>query len=301
MAEKSDTPIRRVRKIKKAAPHGGAWKIALADFALAMMAFFMVLWIMSVASPEELAAIEGYFNDPKGIGTAGHSNNPIDLGGSPAKSNQHKLDLLLPDPGSVKTPEKTDLNEEASATKEKAELVETISNMMQEVEVLKSVESNIKIDITPDGVRITLLDNENKPMFSKGSGQLTPEFEAVLLNVGQVISQLKNQIVIAGHTDSSTYSTGPIGNWELSAMRANEARRLLEEGGVRDANMAQVVGLADSVPYDKEDPTGATNRRVSLILLTDEGYRAMVERNRRSYSEVEVEQKNQPLKAEDVF
>lgn len=115
MADKSANPIRRVRKIKKAAPHGGAWKIALADFALAMMAFFMVLWIMSVASPEELAAIEGYFNDPQGIGTAGHSNNPIDLGGSPAKSNQHKLDLLLPEPGSVKTPELTDLEEEASA------------------------------------------------------------------------------------------------------------------------------------------------------------------------------------------
>ena len=303
MAETSGMVIRRIRRVKKGGHHGGAWKIALADFALAMMAFFMVLWIMSVASPEELSAIQGYFNDPKGIGTAGHSNNPIDLGGSPAKSNEHKLDLLLPEPGSVKTPEILDSEEIAtSEKKESEELVETITEMMQELDVLQAVESNLKIDITPDGVRITLLDDENKPMFAKGSGQLLPEFEAVLLNIGQIISTLRNQIVISGHTDSSPYSVGALGNWELSSMRANEARRLLEEGGVRDAKIAQVIGLADSVPYNKEEPTSAANRRMSLILLTDEAFREMVERNRRSYSENEVQQKEPfKLQAKDVF
>ena len=300
MAETSGMIVRRVRKIKKGGHHGGAWKIALADFAIAMMAFFMVLWIISVASPEELSAIEGYFNDPVGVGTAGHSNNPIDLGGSPAKSNQHKLDLLLPEPGSVMDPDDADSEETAKAEAEKKELVETIGSMMQEINILQAVESNLKVDITPDGVRITLLDDENKPMFSKGSGQLLPEFEAVLLNIGQMISQLSNNIVISGHTDSSIYSVGAIGNWELSSMRANESRRLLEEGGVSNARVAQVIGLSDSIPYDKEDPTSDANRRISLILLTDDAYREMIERNRHSYAETKQEEPFE-LKAEDVF
>lgn len=300
MAEKSGMIVRRVRKIKKGGHHGGAWKIALADFALAMMAFFMVLWIISVASPEELAAIQGYFNDPKGVGTAGHGTVPIDLGGSPARSDEHKLDLMLPEPGSVDDPEDTEAEEIARAEQEKMQMMETVATLMNDLNIIQSVESNLKVDITPDGVRITLLDDENKPMFSKGSGQLLPEFEAVLLNIGQILSQLGNHVVISGHTDSTAYGSGPIGNWELSSMRANESRRLLEEGGLSDAHIAQVIGLADSVPYDKQDPTSATNRRISLILLTDDAYEEMVNRNRLSYAE---SQQSEPveLKAEDVF
>lgn len=287
MPEVSGTIIRRVKKVKKAAHHGGAWKIALADFALAMMAFFLVLWIINVSSPEELAAIQGYFNDPKGMSTAGYSNHPIDLGGSPATSEESKLDLNLPEPGSVRNPDSVEdqanSNHDQVAEQEKEELAAMLGRRLEANKAFEALQENLRIEITPDGIRVTLLDKINKPMFAQGSGRLMPDFEIALLNIGQVLSGLKNHLVISGHTDSSSYSMAGLGNWELSSMRANESRRLLRDGGIGDDRFAQVIGLADTVPYENGLPEAGINRRVSIILLTSAAYKRMLERNRLSF------------------
>lgn len=285
-----DPVIRRVKRIKKAGHHGGAWKIALADFALAMMAFFLVLWIINVASPEELAAIEGYFNDPKGMSTAGYSANPIDLGGSPAKSTEKKLDLDLPDPGS--TPQLTD--EQAMRTGNDGVELEKMNAMLVEqfrsLDRVQSNNHNMRIEITPDGVRITLIDDPDKPMFERGSAELVPDMENTLLSMAAVFGMVPNPIVITGHTDASTFSEGGYeDNWDLSSARANSAKRALLEGGLQVRRVAQVIGLADTVPYNRLDPQSPENRRISITLLTDAAYKRLLESARRRFGGEQAE------------
>ncbi|MEP3349650.1 MAG: flagellar motor protein MotB [Marinomonas sp.] len=276
--------IRRVKKIKKGGHHGGAWKIALADFALAMMALFLVLWLLSVASPEELASIEGYFQDPLGASTAGYSANPIDLGGSPAKSKDKKLDTQLPEPGSTDVP----INDNALGNGAEADEANSINDLLQEEleksNIVLSQENNLRIEITPLGVRITLLDSPDKPMFERGSARMMPDIENTLLSMSPLFNKVQNPIVITGHTDSSQFNDPQsLDNWDLSALRANAARRILEEGGVEDRRIAQVIGLADSVPYNRFDTDSAENRRISITLLTDDAYKKMLDQNRRNF------------------
>lgn len=285
-----DPVIRRVKKIKKGGHHGGAWKIALADFALAMMAFFLVLWIINVSSPEELAAIEGYFNDPAGMSTAGFSNNPIDLGGSPAMSAERKLDMNLPDPGS--TPDLTD--EESMRTGNDGEELEKMNALLieqfQSLDRVNSNDQNMRIEITPEGVRITLIDDPDKPMFERGSAQLVPDMENTLMSMAAVFSMIENPVVITGHTDASGFTgTGLFDNWDLSSLRANAAKKALVEGGLEPKRIAQVIGLADSVPYNRVDPASPENRRISVTLLTDEAYKRMLESSRRRFGGEQVE------------
>lgn len=285
-----DPVIRRVKKVKKGGHHGGAWKIALADFALAMMAFFLVLWIINVSSPEELAAIEGYFNDPMGMSTAGYSNNPIDLGGSPAMSAERKLDMDLPEPGSTPTPE--DANEQGQGNQ--GDEVEKMNNLLvqefQSIDRINSQQQNMRIEITPDGVRITLIDDPEQPMFERGSARLVPDMENTLLSMASVFSRVQNPLAITGHTDSSVFSSaGYMDNWDLSSARANAAKRALIEGGVASRRIAQVTGLADTVPYNRLEPDSPENRRVSIMLLTDEAYKRMLLQSRRRYGGEQVE------------
>jgi len=293
--------IRRVKKIKKSGHHGGAWKIALADFALAMMALFLVLWILSVASPEELNSIEGYFQDPMGPSTAGYSANPIDLGGSPAKSTERKLDLQLPEPGSTNI---ESIDAQAGNGADSAES-KSINDMVQEemgkMNILLSQQQNLRIEITPLGVRITLLDDPDKPMFERGSARMMPDIENTLLSMSPIFNRVTNPIVITGHTDSSKFSnSGRLDNWDLSALRANAARRILEEGGVEDRRIAQVIGLADTIPYNRIDTSSAENRRISITLLTDRAYKKMLDQNRRNFGNP-GKQPDVELSPESVF
>lgn len=293
--------IRRVKKVKKGGHHGGAWKIALADFALAMMAFFLVLWIMSVASPEELKSIEGYFQDPMGASTAGYSANPIDLGGSPAKSTEKKLDLQLPESGSVDIQSRETQKGNGPDTAES----KSISNMLQEemskMNVLFSQQKNMRIEITPLGVRITLLDDPDKPMFERGSARMMPDIENTLLSMSAIFNKMTNPIVITGHTDSSQFSgSGRIDNWDLSALRANAARHILEEGGVEDKRIAQVIGLSDTIPYNRFDTDSAENRRITITLLTDDAYKKLLDQNR-SYFGNPGKQSDLKISPETVF
>ncbi|MEP0072591.1 MAG: OmpA family protein, partial [Marinomonas sp.] len=147
-----------------------------------------------------------------------------------------------------------------------------------------SQENNLRIEITPLGVRITLLDSPDKPMFERGSARMMPDIENTLLSMSPLFNKVQNPIVITGHTDSSQFNDPQsLDNWDLSALRANAARRILEEGGVEDRRIAQVIGLADSVPYNRFDTDSAENRRISITLLTDSAYKKMLDQNRRNF------------------
>lgn len=293
--------IRRVKKIKKGGHHSGAWKIALADFALAMMALFLVLWILSVASPEELASIEGYFQDPTGASTAGFSANPIDLGGSPAKSPEKKLDLQLPESGSTDVTTRDTQMGNGPDTAESNSLNNMVQEELGKMNVLLSQQQNMRIEITPLGVRITLLDDPNKPMFERGSARMMPDIENTLLTMAPIFNKITNPIVITGHTDSSKFSgAGSLDNWDLSAMRANAARHILEEGGVEDKRIAQVIGLSDTIPYNRFDTDSAENRRISITLLTDDAYKKLLDQNRRNFGNP-VQQADLKITPETVF
>ena len=292
--------IRRVKKIKKGGHHGGAWKIALADFALAMMAFFLVLWLLNAASPEELASIEGYFQDPIGASTAGYSANPIDLGGSPAKSLEKKLDLQLPEPGSVDIPEREKALGNGAESAESTSLNDEIREELEKMNITLSQDKNLRIEVTPLGVRITLLDAPDKPMFESGSARMVPDIENTLLSISSVFNRIDNPIVITGHTDSTSFNSGDIDNWDLSALRANAARRILAEGGVTDKRIAQVIGLGDSVPYNRFDTSSPENRRISITILTDSAYKKMLDQNRRQFGR-EILQSDINLTPDTVF
>lgn len=284
MKDKQNLVIRRIKKVKKHGAHGGAWKIALADFALAMMAFFLVLWIINVSSPEELAVIEGYFNDPLGPGTAGYSASPIDLGGSPALSLQRKLQTDLPEPGS--TPDMT--LEEDMGEGNKGEEVEFLNGIAEEIldqlSLLDESQKNVTLEITPEGIRVIILDDPENPMFERGSDVMLPDIETILLSMGKVIKSIPNPITISGHTDSTPFvGEGGLNNWDLSSRRANAARRIMEESGVGGLRIAQVIGLADSIPYNPFDLEAPQNRRITLTILNDASYRELVERNRKRY------------------
>ncbi|WP_191603103.1 flagellar motor protein MotB [Marinomonas algicola] len=300
MNESENLVIRRVKKVKKHGAHGGAWKIALADFALAMMAFFLVLWIINVSSPEELAVIEGYFNDPLGPATAGFSANPIDLGGSPAVSIERKLQLDLTEQGSTQEPTKDD----KIGSGNNGEKLEKLSGMadetLEKLNQIEESEKNVKLEITPEGVRVTILDDPEKPMFEKGSDRMLPDVENLLLSMGGIIKMIDNSIVISGHTDSSPFGGGELNNWDLSSKRANSARRIMEESGVGGLRIAQVIGLADSIPYDQFNLESPQNRRITITILNDDSYQELIERNRKRFG-FDVFEQHIKLDPESVF
>ncbi|MFK8330936.1 flagellar motor protein MotB [Pseudomonas sp. BJa5] len=260
--------------------HGGAWKIAFADFATAMMAFFLVLWLLSTATPEQKIAIAGYFKDPIGFSESG-TPYVIDLGGSPQLAPEK---TIHPESKSEPTPD-TSLQLDKDKVETMAEQVERerlelllqeLQNKVEENPQLQKFKDQILFEITQDGLRIQIMDAENRPMFDLGSARLQPYFEDILLAMADTIKAVPNKISISGHTDAKPYAgTGEFGNWELSANRANAARRALVAGGYPDAQVARVVGYASSSLFDRANPLNPVNRRIDIIVLTKKAQRSI--------------------------
>lgn len=281
--------VKRVKKVVGGG-HGGAWKIAFADFAIAMMAFFMVMWLMSSATPEQKKLISGYFQDPIGF-TESASPYVIDLGGSPTPSPDRTLNPedqpdaqqsatdVQPDTSSDESP--VDPHEAESIAeqmeRERLELLlQELQNKVNEDPQLRNFKDQILFEITQDGLRIQIMDAENRPMFAIGSAQLQPYFEDILLALTDTINAVPNKISVSGHTDAKPFAgTGGFGNWELSANRANAARRVLVEGGYDPDKVARVVGYASSALFDREDPLNPVNRRIDIVVLTKRAQRAI--------------------------
>ena len=275
-----------VKRVKKVAGghHGGAWKIAFADFATAMMAFFMVMWLMSSATPEQKKLISGYFKDPIGFSESA-SPYVIDLGGSPTPSPDRTLNEQPQEaPGDeAKADPKDPAELDAEQAEAKAEEVERerLELLLQELQTkveqdpqLQRFKDQILFEITQDGLRIQIVDAENRPMFALGSAQLQPYFEDILFALTDTIKTVPNKISISGHTDAKPFAgAGGFGNWELSANRANAARRVLIAAGYDDAQVARVVGYASSALFDRDDPFNPVNRRIDIVVLTKKAQR----------------------------
>ena len=277
MPEDKKQPI-VVKRIKKghAAHHGGSWKVAYADFVTAMMAFFLLLWLLSQVDQTQREGISEWFKNPTGIqGPGGASTSMIKLGGA--------LDLPRGEQNNKRhEQDKAQVVKIVKFEQDKRrleQLLEEVRSAIQKSQALKPFKDQMFIDITPEGLRIQIVDKENRPMFSSGSAVLKPYTRRILQDLARIINKVPNSISISGHTDATPFVSGytreyddieeesRYTNWELSADRANAARRVLVDTGVPKSKLSRVVGLASSVLFDKTNSRNPVNRRISIIVL----------------------------------
>ena len=262
-----------VKKIKKGGHghHGGAWKVAFADFVTAMMAFFMLMWLMGSTTPEERAAISDYFQNPSAVqGPGGASTSMIKLGGLDKDVSSGKSDELKQHEGegaSEKKDEDVD-RDEKTESKRLNTLKHDLEKTIDASEALKKFKDQLILDITPEGLRIQIIDKKNRPMFASGSAELKDYTAKILQEIAAIINKVPNKISLTGHTDATPFrSFRGYTNWELSAERANTSRRALVTGGLDPDKVAKVVGLSSTVLFDKKNPRNPVNRRISLIVM----------------------------------
>lgn len=276
MSDDSQRPI-IVRRIKKSAHghHGGAWKIAYADFVTAMMAFFLLMWLLGSTTKATREGIAEYFKTPlkvslSGGSGAGDASSVIQGGGGDLTRKTGQMQKA-----SIPAKKKTINLEAAKAEeirREKAKLEELKAKLDKKIDsqpFLKQFKKQLLIDITAEGLRIQIVDEKNRPMFNIGSAVLQPYAKEILSEIAKVLNDVPNSISLSGHTDATPYSGGERGysNWELSADRANACRRELVAGGIADGKILRVVGLSSAVLFDKADPLSPSNRRISIIVM----------------------------------
>ena len=276
MSDDSQRPI-IVKRVKKSAHghHGGAWKIAYADFVTAMMAFFLLMWLLGSTTRADLQGISEFFKTPlkvalMGGSGAGETTSVIKGGGTDLTRTEGQQKH-----GESATGRKVeDLKaaEQELARRERLVLKELKSRIEAAIAAsptLSQFRNQLLIDITTEGLRIQIVDEQNRPMFAIGSAQLQPYTRDILREIGKVVNEVPNRISLSGHTDATPYSGGERGysNWELSSDRANAVRRELLVGGMEDSRITRVVGLSSSVLLDPQDPYNPINRRVSIIVM----------------------------------
>jgi chemotaxis protein MotB len=262
--------IKRVKKGRHKA-HGGAWKVAFADFAVAMMAFFMVLWLVNATDEEEKKAISGYFQDPIAYeeGNLVPSAYVINLGGSPTAADQ-LTESEQQDPDKILQAKDIENMAEAIERRRLESLMQVIQEKIDKSVTLKQFNDQLLLDITPEGLRIQIVDKTGRPMFDAGSAKLKYYSEDILFELASMLSTVDNKISVSGHTDSSGYGNAEdFGNWELSANRANAARRALVDAGVVTRKIAEVVGMGDSAHFNPDDHYAIINRRVAIVILNN--------------------------------
>ena len=273
MAEKEPVIVIKKYTIAAAGAHGGSWKVAFADFMTAMMAFFLLMWLLGSTTTGDLEGIADYFKTPLKIALTGGSGSGD--ASSVIKGGGQDLSRRA---GQVKRGEveqkKRLLNLEAAQAErvEKAALEKlkgALENAIDASPDLQQFKKQMHLDITADGLRIQIVDEQNRPMFDSGSAQLKPDTKEILREIGAVLNDVPNRISLAGHTDATPYSGGEKGysNWELSADRGNAARRELVAGGMKENRILRVVGLSSAVPVTPEDPLKPENRRISIIVM----------------------------------
>lgn len=278
MAEDRIAPI-IVKRIKKVSGghHGGAWKIAYADFVTAMMAFFLLMWLLGSSSKSQLEGISEYFKTPLKVALQGGpaiaaSDSLLkNTGGRDLTKKQGQVKPIDGPKGKEKSVDIKDAKEALKKAEEAKleQLKQKIEKAIEESETLSKFKDQLLLDITPDGLRIQVVDDQNRAMFQSSKAELEPYAKEILHEIGKMLNGVENKISISGHTDAAPYSTGNKGysNWELSSDRANSSRRELISGGMDEAKLLRVVGLASASLFDKENPFNPSNRRISLIVM----------------------------------
>ncbi len=256
--------IKKKRK-KHGDHHGGSWKVAYADFVTAMMAFFLLMWLLSMASPEKKIAVSEYFKSFDSFDvfkTETSSSGKSFMTGQMTGTNQAVIRKTKVD----RSPSSKPATVQAKGISLSAgDLMNRLKSAVDEK--LHSVRNQVLVDVTGEGVRIQIVDTEGSPMFSTGSAAPTPRAREILQLVTENIIDTPNRIAIEGHTDAAPFRGARNTNWELSTDRASSARRTLEASGIDPERIARVVGYADQEPYNPLDPKDPRNRRISIILL----------------------------------
>ena len=280
MAEKKLQPI-IIKRVKKGghAAHGGAWKIAYADFVTAMMAFFLLMWLLGSTAKGELQGISDYFSSPLKVAMAGGdgsgNSSSVIPGGGNDLSKVHGQ-VRRSDSDAEKARRQSIDTARAERAKQDAQRIKTlqakIDALITENPRLNEYKSQIRIDVTPDGLQIQIVDDQNRPMFDSGSAMVKPYMRDILREIGAALNGVENRVSLAGHTDAVPYSNSDRGysNWELSSDRANATRRELVAAGMPDAKLGRVVGLAASDLLEPDNPRSAANRRITITVLTRE-------------------------------
>ncbi|MDD3379845.1 MAG: flagellar motor protein MotB [Rugosibacter sp.] len=276
MGDDTKQPI-IIKKIKKGGggAHGGAWKIAYADFVTAMMAFFMLMWLLGSTAQGDLQGIADYFQNPLKVSLAGgsgsgDSSSVIQGGGKDLTASHGQVKS-----GDVKAPRKTINLQKLKAEYEKAEraklagLKGELESLIDANPVLRQFKSQLLLDLTSEGLRIQIVDEKNRPMFDSASSEVKPYTRTILREIGQTLNKVENHISLAGHTDAQPFASGgrEFSNWELSTNRANASRRELVAGGMEDQKIMRVVGMSSTVLFDKQDPYSPINRRISIVIM----------------------------------
>ncbi len=277
---KSTIVVKRIKKGGHGA-HGAAWKIAYADFVTAMMAFFLLMWLLGSTTKGDLKGIQDYFRSPLQISLSGgpgtgSSTTIMTGGGSDLTKEVGQVRRVAAD--AVKR------QRDQMMAAERAKMREFKRHLEQAILAnndLAKFQSQIRIEITPDGLRIQIVDNDKRPMFATGSAHIKSYMQEILQDFGPVLNDFGRKIIITGHTDSSQYLNGDraYSNWELSSDRANASRRELIAGGMNSDLVMRVVGMADSAPLVAGDPMNPLNRRISILILNKMAEKRMAQEN----------------------
>lgn len=269
--DKDQQPIiKKVKKVSGGGHHGGAWKIAYADFVTAMMAFFLLMWLLNATNEKQKLGIANYFSPNLVAPTTTGGGGTGPLGGEALTKNDKSIRVLdateVPSPPIVSM----SMGDGSAEQEEKAfkEIKETIEKTLAGMPELKDLMKHLIIEDTPEGLRIQVVDQDHKPMFPSGSSKMYPEAEKLFGAITNIIKKTPNKITITGHTDATAYSdTANYTNWELSSDRANACRRVMVGSGMAQARIQGVVGKEAKDLLIKDDPMSPKNRRISIVLL----------------------------------
>jgi chemotaxis protein MotB len=270
-----------IKRVKKATHgvHGGAWKIAYADFVTAMMAFFLLMWLLGSTSEGDKKGLSDYFTAPlkvslMGGSGAGASNSVLPGGGTDLTVHNGQSRA-----GSGADPIQKKMAADAMRAemarqdaKKLAALSAKIQSLINSSAKLAEYKSQIRLESTPDGLQIQIVDDQKRPMFDNGSATVKSYMREILREIGTALNGVENKISLDGHTDRFLYSNADKGysNWELSADRANASRRELAAAGMPDDKLARVVGMGSSLLLEPNEPLNPANRRISIIVMTRE-------------------------------
>ena len=281
MSDESQRPI-VIKRIKKGehGAHGGVWKLAYADFMTAMMAFFLLMWLLGNTAKSDLQAVGSSFFDGGAMalslapeaGLSMVAQEAVSGGPDLTKNVGVNKECFAQDPLGAKERALTQQESGPAGQIEAQKLAAVkgrISAAIDQSEFLRQYANQLRLDITAEGLRIQIVDEQNRPMFASGSANLLPHAKEILRQIGLALNDINNSVSVSGHTDAMPYSmtNKTYTNWELSADRANSARRELVAGGMNDSRVLRVVGLASAVPYDPENPFSPVNRRISIVVL----------------------------------
>ncbi|MCQ8104283.1 flagellar motor protein MotB [Methylomonas sp. SURF-2] len=278
MAESPVIIIKKSAKRSRHSRHGGVWKIAYADFVTAMMAFFLLMWLLGSTDDTTKKGISEYFQDPFGVNISTSGEGIADRaalipgGGSDlAATDSGQVDSGPDIPPSLadKSPEEIEKLAELRERQILEKLEAKIESLLAANAKLAEYRDQIKLETTPEGLKIQIIDAQNRPMFKLASAEIEEHAKMILRELAPVINELPNKVTVNGHTDALPFPSNKFGysNWELSSNRANIARHELNLGGLGEEKILRVVGLASSIPYNTENPEDPMNRRISVIVM----------------------------------